>query len=215
VWGKKLTIGSVMKTILADSEFYKKSGGGVTISGGDPLVQWGYTFELLKECRKNGIHTCLESSLHIRPEILEQAYPLTDMMITDIKHMDAKKHKEYTGAGNELILKNIVKTVEAGKQLIIRIPVVPDHNNSDENIKATAKFIIEKLHRKVIQVQLLPYRQLGVEKYKSLGLKYPMEYLPSSERSVWEENIKHLVNLMLSFKIPATAGAAAKTLSAV
>jgi len=135
-----------MKTIMADSEFYKKSGGGVTISGGDPLVQCGFTFELLKECRKNGIHTCLESSLNIRPEILEQAYHFTNMIITDIKHMDPEKHREYTGVGNELILRNIVKTVEAGKQVIIRIPVVPDHNNSDENIKATAKFIIKKLH---------------------------------------------------------------------
>jgi len=210
IWGKNLTIDSVMKTILADAEFYKKSGGGVTISGGEPLVQWEYTLELLKECRKNNIHTCLESSLHVHPEILEQIYPFTDLIITDIKHMNLEKHREYTGVGNELILSNIAKTVEAGKQVIIRIPVVQDHNNSEENINATARFIIEKLHNRVVQVQLLPYRQLGVEKYLSLGCKYPMDYLLPTERNVWEENIKHLVNLLLSLKIPAVAGAVAK-----
>lgn len=213
VWGKNLTVGSVMKTILSDSEFYEKSGGGVTISGGEPLVQPKFTFELLKECCKNGIHTCLESSLHIRPEILERIYPFADLIITDIKHMDTEKHKEYTGVGNELILSNIAKTVEADKQLIIRIPVVPDHNNSEENIKASARFIKEKLQNRVVQVQLLPYRQLGVEKYQSLGRKYPMDYLLPTERSVWEENIKHLVNLMLCLGLPATAGATAKVSS--
>ena len=210
VWGKSLTVDSVMKTILSDSEFYEKSGGGVTISGGEPLVQWEFTFELLKECRKNGIHTCLESSLHIRPEILEQTYPVTDIIITDIKHMDTEKHREYTGVGNELILNNIVKTVEEGKQLIIRLPVIPGHNDSEENITATARFISDRLGNRVTQVQLLPFRQLGVEKYESLGLRYGMNDFPTPPREVWEQNILLLVEVMKSYGIPAVAGSSNK-----
>ena len=210
VWGKSLTVESVMKTILSDSEFYEKSGGGVTISGGEPLVQWGFTFELLKECRKNNIHTCLESSLHVRPEILEQSYPVTDMIITDIKHMNSEKHREYSGVGNELILNNITKTVEANKQLIIRIPVIPGHNNSEENIKTTARFISDRLGNRVTQVQLLPFRQLGVEKYESLGMQYGMNGFQAPPREVWEQNILFLVDVMKSYGIPAVAGSSNK-----
>ena len=210
VWGKSLTVESIMKTILSDSEFYENSGGGVTISGGEPLVQWGFTFELLKECRKNNIHTCLESSLHVRPEILEQSYPVTDMIITDIKHMNSEKHREYSGVGNELILNNITKTVEANKQLIIRIPVIPGHNNSEENIKATARFISDRLGNRVTQVQLLPFRQLGVEKYGSLGMHYGMNGFPTPPREVWEQNILFLVDVMKSYGIPAVAGSSNK-----
>ncbi len=210
VWGKKYTTGNLMKTIMADSDFYKKSGGGVTLSGGEPLVQWRFAMALFSECKRNGIHTCLESSLHVRPEILEQLYTSADMIITDIKHMDPAKHREYTGAGNELILSNIVKTAQEGKPLIIRVPVVPEHNNDEENMHATARFIIEKLNNRVTQVQLLPYRQLGAEKYKSLGREYPMEYLVPPERSVWEMNIKYLAELLASYGIAASAGATAK-----
>ncbi|MGP8153981.1 MAG: glycyl-radical enzyme activating protein [Smithella sp.] len=210
VWGKSLTVDSVMKTILSDSEFYEKSGGGVTISGGEPLVQWGFTFELLKECRKNSIHTCLESSLHIRPEILEKTYPVADIIITDIKHMDNEKHREYTGVGNELILNNIVKTIEEGKRLIIRLPVVPGHNDSEDNITATARFISDRLSNRVTQVQLLPFRQLGVEKYESLGLCYGMNDFPTPPREVWEQNILLLVEVMKSYGIPAVAGSSNK-----
>jgi pyruvate formate lyase activating enzyme len=134
------------------------------------------------------------------------------MIITDIKHMDPVKHREFTGVGNELILNNIAKTVESGKPLIIRIPMVPDHNNDEENINATAKFIIDKLDNRVMQVQLFPYRQLGVEKYKSLGRDYPMDYLIPPERNVWEKNIKYLVELMISYGINAVAGTTVKML---
>lgn len=210
VWGKKFSINSIMKTIMADTDFYKKSGGGITISGGEPLLQWEFVVELLKECQQNGIHTCLESSMHVRPEVLERAYSFTDMIITDIKHMDPVKHREYTGIGNELILNNIAKTVESGKPLIIRIPVVPDHNNGEENINATAKFIINEMDNRVMQVQLLPYRQLGVEKYKSLGRDYPMDYLIPPERNVWEKDIKQLAELMKSYGINTVAGTTSK-----
>lgn len=170
IWGRKMTVSALLKVILADREFYEKSGGGVTLSGGEVLMQWEFARELLEQCKIKRLHTCIESSLQCRTEILEKIYPFVDLVITDIKHMDSGQHYLMTGVGNELILKNIKRTIELDMPLVIRIPVVPEHNNSEENIKATAQFIAKELTNQVKQVQLLPYRQLGTEKYKSLGL---------------------------------------------
>jgi pyruvate formate lyase activating enzyme len=210
VWGKKTTVREVMKSVLADVEFYEKSGGGMTVSGGDALVQWQFTLALLKECRHHHIHTCIETALNVSPDILEFVYPSVNMVIADIKHMDSELHKKYTGAGNERILSNLIRTVGLSVPLIVRIPVVPDHNNDEKNIRETAKFILHELNNEVLQVQLLPYRQLGLEKYESMGLPYPMGSYTPPERSVWEENIKHLVTVMKGYGVPAVAGSTVK-----
>ena len=209
-WGNKMTVTEVMKVILADREFYRKSGGGVTLSGGEVFLQWEFAFELLKECKENYLHTCVESALHVRTDILEKIYPYVDLVLTDIKHMNSTKHMEFTGVGNELILQNIKKTVEMNKPLVIRIPVVPEHNNCEENIRTTAEFIVNELHNRVNQVQLLPYRQLGTEKYSSLGIEYPMDDFKPVKRIVWEQNIIHLVKVMKSYGVPAVAGTTSK-----
>ncbi len=211
VWGKRMTVADVVKVVIADMDFYLKSGGGVTISGGEPLIQWCFTAEILKECKGRGIHTCMESSLHANREIVRDILPLADMVITDIKHMDPDKHREYTGIGNGLILENIAFVAGQSTPLIIRIPVVPDHNDGDDNIRATAEFIAGTLGNRVTQVQLLPYRQLGVEKYSSLGREYPMNYVTPPERSTWEQNIKRMAERMQSLGIPAVAGTGNKT----
>jgi pyruvate formate lyase activating enzyme len=132
------------------------------------------------------------------------------MVITDLKHMDSEKHRKYTGVGNEHIHANIVKTVEIGKPLIIRIPVVPGHNDDEANIRATADFIAQLPHDPVLQVQLLPYRQLGVEKYASLGHDYPMPADLRTDRFEWEKKILSLVSIMETYGIPAVGGATAK-----
>ncbi len=168
IWGQKRSIDDVMKVVLSDVEFYQKSGGGVTISGGEALVQWRFVRAILKECRQHKIHTCLETTLHCNSSILAEVFPYTDLVISDIKHMDNRRHKEFTGIGHGLIHQNLIATVLMEKPLIIRIPVVPAHNNNEENIRASAEFIKEKLSNRVMQVQLLPYRQLGMEIYASL-----------------------------------------------
>jgi pyruvate formate lyase activating enzyme len=211
VWGKKMTADEVMKVVLSDIDFYRKSDGGVTISGGEPLIQLQFTANLLGECRNHGIHTCVESSLHVKGDIVREILPLTDMIITDIKHMDPEKHRDYTGTGNGLILENIAFIAGEGKPLIIRIPVVPGHNDGDDNIHATEQFITGKLGNCVKQVQLVPYRQMGVEKYASLGRDYPMNYITPPERKVWEQNIKRITERMQSHGIPAVAGTSSKT----
>ncbi|HPR54942.1 MAG TPA: glycyl-radical enzyme activating protein [Deltaproteobacteria bacterium] len=210
VWGRTYTIDEIMEVVRADTEFYENSGGGVTLSGGDPLVQWEFSREVLKVCRAEGIHTCLETELAIDPATVEKVAPYADLIITDIKHMDPAKHREYTGVDNDRILRNIELLAESNRQLVIRIPVVPGHNDSQENIEATALFIRDRLGGRVAQVQLLPYRQLGVEKYQSLGMDYGMDGFQVPERTVWEQNILALVELMRSHGVAAVAGSSSK-----
>lgn len=176
-WGQQVTVDYLMDIILKDAEYFKRSGGGVTLSGGEPLLQSEFAAELLKACKVKSIHTCVESCFHAPREAFEQIAPYTDLFITDIKHMDSRLHKKHIGAGNEIILQNIIETAEAGKPMIIRIPVIPGINDDEANITATADFINENLKGRVLQLQLLHYMHLGEEKYKSLDIKYPMDYL--------------------------------------
>ena len=210
VWGKKVTVSELLKTVLEDRSFYIKTGGGVTLSGGEVMLQWEFAALLLKACKDASVNTCIESSLHCAPEHMEQVYEYTDLVITDIKHMDTRKHKEYTGVGNELILSNIKRTAELNKPLVLRIPVIPDHNNSIENIRATAEFIRDDLGNNIIQLQLLPYRKMGTEKYASLCMPYPMDDFILPERSVWEENLLELAEILKEYNIPAVAGSTAR-----
>ncbi|MBN2038849.1 MAG: glycyl-radical enzyme activating protein [Spirochaetes bacterium] len=212
IWGDKMTVPDLMKIILEDRNFYLKTGGGVTLSGGEVMLQWDFVLLLLKACKDAAIHTCIESSLYCPPDHLEKVYEFTDLVITDIKHMDSGKHKEYTGVGNELILSNIKKTVELNKPLVIRIPVVPEHNNNEENIRATAKFIIDELGNNIVRLQLLPFRKMGTEKYATLCLPYPMEEFNAPEREVWEKDLLHLTDILKEYGIPAVAGSSGKML---
>ena len=210
-WGKSYSVGELLDIITADRSLYQKSGGGVTLSGGEVMLQWEFARELLQACKKSYIHTCVESALHCKAEHMESVYEFADMAITDIKHMDTKKHQLYTGVGNEKILENIVRTVEIGKRLIVRIPVVPGHNDDEENILATGEFIRDALQNKIIQLQLLPYRKLGTDKYESLRQRYPMgkNYAPP-ERSEWEPRLLHLTDLLAGIGVPAVAGSNVK-----
>ena len=210
-WGSEKTVDDLLQTITADRSLYRKSGGGVTLSGGEVMLQWEFARDLLQACKKNYIHTCVESALHCKREHMEAVYEFADMVITDIKHMNTDKHKEFTGAGNELILDNIRRTVELEKKLIVRVPVVPGHNDDDANILATGEFVQNELHNKLIQLQLLPYRKLGTDKYESLNQPYPMgEDFTAPERAEWEPRLLYLTDLLVRAGVPAVAGSNVK-----
>lgn len=205
-WGKQMTVDRVMEEILADTAFYEKSGGGATLSGGEALVQWEFTREILRACQAHQIHTCLETALHCPTDLLDSVYAHTDLVITDIKHMDSEKHRDYTGVGNRLILQNIIRTVDMGKPLIIRIPLIPGHNDDKSNIHALSRFIIEKLNRRVALVQLLPYRPLGLEKYTALGRGYPMPETFRTRAEALPEMIRAIAAGMASCGIRVATG---------
>ncbi len=210
VWGKRYTAPQVVEEVMADIDFYRKSGGGVTLSGGEPLVQWKFTLEILKRCKERGIHTCLETTHHASPDILKMVYPYVDMIITDIKHMDRREHRKYTGVDNDLILANIVETARRELPLLVRIPVIPGLNDVPSNIEATSRFLTDNLKGRVLQVQLLPYRQLGLEKYRSLGLPYEMGDEYNLDRESRENNIRELAEVFHKLGVPAVAGSSSK-----
>ena len=211
LWGGLMTADELMKIIEEDRSFYERSGGGVTLSGGEVMLQWEFAVMLLTMCKRSGINTCVESALNCPQEHMEAVYEYTDLVITDIKHMDSKKHMEYTGAGNDLILNNIRRTVELGKKLVIRTPVILGYNGDETNMRATGAFIRDELDGKIMQYQLLPYRKMGTEKYASLCRSYPMGDYTPPDREIWECELKRLADMLVSeFGLPAVAGSGKK-----
>lgn len=205
-WGKYYTVEEIMEVIRKDAVFYKRTGGGVTISGGESLLQPEFVLTLLKQCREEGFHTCVESALNVSREVLESVLPYVDMFITDIKTMDSEMHKKRCGIGNRLILENIEYVAKSGTPLVIRTPVLKGFNATDESIRAIGDFIVNKLENKVLQYQLLPYRQMGTEKYKSLNRPYPMENFEGYEREEWEPDIVRFLDILIGMGINAVTG---------
>ena len=182
-WGKAMSVEECMKEIMRDVGYYERSGGGVTVSGGDPLVQADFVAELFQACKENGIQTCLESTFHAPWSEAEKVLPYTDIIISDIKHMDSAVHKQYTGVGNERVLENLKKLTEEEREMILRIPVIPGVNDDMRNIEATADFILNELKGRIRTLQLLSFMRLGEEKYTSLGLPYEMKDVKMNRRS--------------------------------
>jgi pyruvate formate lyase activating enzyme len=142
---------------------------------------------------------------------MKEVFQYTDLVITDIKDMDSARHEKNTGVGNELILENIKKTIDLGKQVVIRTPIVPEFNNDAENIRAIGAFIKNELGGRIVQYQLLPYRKMGTEKYASLNKAYPLEDFTPPDREVWEENLLELTAMVQAeFGIPVVAGSSHK-----
>ena len=211
VWGEKWTVDGLMKRILRNRRFFEQSGGGVTLNGGEVLVQWRFAQALIAACKREHINVCVETALNV-PE--DHAIPTlmdADYIITDIKHMDPEIHRQLTGRSNEQVLHNIRELVRLGKRLVIRTPVVPGYNDSDENIRATAAFIRDKLGNRIIQYQLLPYRKLGTEKGAALGIPYGMGDYKPVPREIWEPRQLQLVEMVSrEYGVPAAAGSGKK-----
>lgn len=173
-WGKEMSVSDCMTVIRKDRGYYERSGGGVTVSGGEPLLQSEFVAELFKTCREERIQTCCESTFCVDRSSIERVLPYTDLLISDLKHMDTEVHRKYIGSGNEKILDNLRWLAEEKRELILRIPVIPGVNDDAENIEASADFILNELHGRVRTLQLLSFMRLGEEKYKSLNLPYLM-----------------------------------------
>lgn len=182
-WGKSMSVEDCMKEIRRDIGYYERSGGGVTVSGGEPLLQSEFVAELFKACRAEKIQTCLESTFHVPWSEAEKVLPYTDIVISDIKHMDSELHKKYTGVSNVRVLENLKKLSEEERELILRIPVIPGVNDDEKNIEATADFILHEMGGRIRTLQLLSFMRLGEEKYVSLGLPYKMQAVKVNRRS--------------------------------
>jgi pyruvate formate lyase activating enzyme len=206
-WGRRTTVGAVLQEVLADGAYYRESGGGLTLSGGEALIQHRFVIELLKGARREGINTCVETALNYKGEVLDAVRPWVDLFLCDLKHMDPAGHRRFTGASNDTILRNLRRLVETGAEVVIRVPVVPGHNGTEENLRATAAFIADELKGQIRQVQLLPFRKLGEDKYASLGMEYPMKDFQAPPRAVWEQDVRDFAMMMSSYGLNAVAGA--------
>jgi glycyl-radical enzyme activating protein len=207
VWGRRVTVAAVMKEVLADRAFYESSGGGLTLSGGEAMLQPEFAAELLKAARAEGIGTCMETALNVPGETLDGILPLLDMIFCDLKHLDPAAHRDYTGASNERILANLRKVVASGMRVVIRMPFVPEHNGTHANLHAAARFVAEEFGPRVHQFQLLPFRKLGEEKYAALGMRYPMRDLKAPPRDSWEQDLTNAAEIMSGYGVAAVAGA--------
>lgn len=178
ICGKEYTVDQILSTILSDKAFYENSGGGVTFSGGECMLQIDFLTEILKACKENGIHTAVDTAGHVPYARFQQILPYTDLFLYDIKCFDSKKHKQYTGVGNEWILENLKRLFAAGKSVWVRIPIVPTVNDTLEEMQNIKAFLDSCGCPE--QIELLPYHAMGDHKYAAIG-KEAQIFTPPSE----------------------------------
>ena len=172
--GESKTVEEVVRVCLQDLPFYEESGGGVTLSGGEALLQPDFAAALLKELQAKGIHTAMETTGYAAEAIFRHAAESVDLFLFDIKHWDRQKHIEGTGFSNELPLKNMKQAIMLGKEVLPRLPVIPGFNDSLKDVKGFAARLQEVGARRV---QLLPFHQFGERKYEMLGRPYEMAHV--------------------------------------
>lgn len=170
--GKEMTVDEVFRIVKKDIHYYQNSGGGVTVSGGEALMQPEFVEALFETCQDAGINTCLDTSGYGNTVGLEKVLQHTDLVYYDVKHLDPVIHAKYTGHSNELILHNLDLVVNSGTQVVIRIPFIPGINDSDDEVAAIAGKIAEIAP--AAPVHLLPYHRYGEGKYKTLDRDYEM-----------------------------------------
>ena len=161
--GKWYTVEELLDFALKDKLYYQESGGGLTLSGGEPLYQFDFAKNLLQKANEEGIHTCVDTSGYVRPEKLVQITQLTSLFLYDVKLRPDDKHKQYCGVSNTLILNNLDVLNQAGSPVILRSPVVPGINDSEEH--RNFLFDLQKKYSNIIDIEFLPYHEMGIHKY--------------------------------------------------
>ena len=196
--GKNMSPEEAVKEIEKDKLFFKNSDGGVTFSGGEPLVQWQFLLTVAKKCKERNIATALDTTGCARWDVLEKVLEYIDLVLYDVKHLDPIKHIEGTGVNNELILDNFVKTA-AKKRTWVRVPVIPNYNDSLTHIRRLGEFVkgsgVEK-------ISLLPYHTWGEHKYERLGKTYPLKGV----ESLIPESLQEQKETLESLGLTATIG---------
>ena len=191
--GKQMTAGQVMAVVLRDRLFYEQSGGGLTISGGEPMLQPEFTLELLKAARVEGIHTCLDTCGWASRNAYEKIMPFVDLFLFDYKATDPDTHKKLTGVSNDLILSNLDFLAGQGASLRLRCPLVPGINATPEHLAGIAA--LSKRYPQLDGIDLMAYHNVGNAKYERYGLENPLPNLPTTEdatKQVWLESLHAL-----------------------
>ena len=167
VIGKTMTVSQVMEEVLRDRTFYKSSGGGMTLTGGEPMMQFDFSLALLKEAHRQGINTCVETCGFAPLENILAVAKETDLFLYDWKETDPEKHRKFTGVGNNLILSNLQQLDKMGHKVILRLPIIPGCNDSEEDLIGLGR--IANGLKNLQEMQIMPYHPLGLEKSRMLG----------------------------------------------
>ena len=197
--GKSMTVEEVLTLLKKDAMFYESSGGGVTLSGGEPLVQAEFTAALLKALQEQGIHTALDTSGYAPWEQLAACAVYTDLFLYDIKHLEPLRHQQLTGVDNALILANLRRLAQSGAHIWLRIPIIPGLNDTPEHLQALGDLAGELGIR---EVYLLPYHHMAMGKYQKLGLTYKVPEIPEPT----EEQMNYLRQLLANKGLNAHIG---------
>ena len=175
-----MTVDEVMAEVRRDAPFFRRSGGGVTFSGGEPFAQPEFLIECLRRCRRWGYHTAVETCGQAHWDDLREAAPVTDLFLYDLKVLDPARHEELTGVRNELILENLEKLLAAGADVVVRVPVVPGRTTTARASGLSLAFVAR--HPRIRRVELLPGHALAAHKYAALDLAPPSLERPAPER---------------------------------
>jgi len=168
--GTYYSIQELIDEARKDEVFYAESSGGITCSGGEPLQQSEFVISFLKKCKKESIHTAVDTTGYIKWEILERITTTTDLFLYDIKHLDPVQHKKFTGVDNDLILNNFKKLIERKNKTIARLPIIPGFNEDEQSMNTTIDFLSDMISENFNEVHLLPYHNIGESKYKKFNI---------------------------------------------
>jgi len=182
--GKYYNVDGILEILDKEKIFINESKGGVTFSGGEPLMQPDFLLDALKACKSAGYHTTVDTSGYATPDIFKAIIPFTDLFLFDIKHLDDAKHFLYTGVSNSLIINNFNLTINSGKDIMFRFPVIPGFNDDFEHLERIKAFLIRSAGKNLVKINLLPYHKIGISKYKRFNIPYRMNDIqqPSSQR---------------------------------
>lgn len=179
--GRPMSVEDVMAEVREDAAFYAELGGGITVSGGEPLQQFAFTKALLEAAKAEGIATCLDTSGFTSPSRLQEIRPLVDLFLYDYKATDPALHKQWTGVGNSRILANLDLLYESGAAIILRCPLVPGVNASPGHLAGIAS--LAKRYPNLAGIEIMPYHDIARGKYAGLGQRYSLAGVPSADRA--------------------------------
>ena len=182
--GRYYSVENILEILDKDRIFFQQSNGGVTFSGGEPMMQSDFLLDALKACKANGYHTAVDTSGYTSSENFKMIMPFTDLFLFDIKHLDDSLHIEYTGVSNIGIFENLGMILKSGKEVMVRIPVIPGRNDDNAHLSKLKGFLSAVKNDNLKKISLLPYHRIGVAKYKKFNIPYRMNNTeqPSPER---------------------------------
>jgi glycyl-radical enzyme activating protein len=187
-FGKEMTVREVMAEVLKDRGYFERSGGGLTLSGGEPLAQPDFALALLGAARAEGIHTCVETCGQVPPHILESAAAKTDLFLYDLKETDPERHRDYTGAGNDRILENLSALDQMGARVILRCPIIPGLNDRPDHFESISA-IAGRLDN-LLEIHLMPFHPYAAHKSTQIGRRYELEHVGAPDdrqKNAWRE----------------------------